>query len=110
MPRRSKQLKPPGDQPLKHAPRIIPPTHSLQPLLALRAIPINNILAAIRVIKILVRNIQPPLPRRAFDDVEERDGGAGRQGVVGGVVPRAREEAVDEGALGGVEAEGVAAP
>lgn len=110
---RCPKLEPTRYLPLENAPRIILATHIPQPLLDLRSIPADNILATIRVVQILVRVVQTRFVLDAgflFDVVEEPDGGVLRQDVVGRVVPGGGQEAVDEGAVGGRgEAEGVAA-
>lgn len=98
---------------MKNAPGIILATHIPQPLLDLGSIPADNILAAIRVVQVLVRVVQTRFVLDAgflFDVVEELYGGVLRQDVVGRVVPGGGQEAVYEGAVRGRgEAEGVAA-
>ncbi len=110
---RRPKLEPTRHLPLENAPGIILATHIPQPLLDLRSIPADDILAAIRVVQVLVRVVQTRFVLDAgflFDVVEEPDRGVLRQGVVGRVVPGGGQEAVYEGAVGGWgEAEGVAA-
>lgn len=98
------QFEAPGDPRLKHASRIILVARVLQRPLTSGAVPINHILAAVGVVEVLVRIIQPLLSGRGLDVREQLFCGVRGRGIVGGAAPGARQQAVDEGARGGVEA------